>query len=277
MTLSVKCKKTAPIGVFDSGVGGLTVVREMIRQLPDENIVYFGDTARVPYGSKSQNTIIRFSEQIIRFLKKKQVKAIVIACNTASALALDAVRDEFDVPILGVVIPGARAAVEATQNLNVGVVGTDATVQSGMYTKIIHGMNPEITVIEKACPLFVPLVEEGFKEHKVTEEIIDFYLDSLNKTNIDAMILGCTHYPLLRSKIRSYMGDKIKIVNPAYETAMDLKKLLEDRDMVNDGTITPHSGYEFFVSDAAEKFRHFANTVMPFDISTTNVINIEEY
>lgn len=275
--MSVKCKKTAPIGVFDSGVGGLTVVREMIRQLPDENIVYFGDTARVPYGSKSQNTIIRFSEQIIRFLKKKQVKAIVIACNTASALALDAVRDEFDVPILGVVIPGARAAVEATQNLNVGVVGTDATVQSGMYTKIIHGMNPEITVIEKACPLFVPLVEEGFKEHKVTEEIIDFYLDSLNKTNIDAMILGCTHYPLLRSKIRSYMGDKIKIVNPAYETAMDLKKLLEDRDMVNDGTITPHSGYEFFVSDAAEKFRHFANTVMPFDISTTNVINIEEY
>ncbi len=275
--MSVKCKKTAPIGVFDSGVGGLTVVREMIRQLPDENIVYFGDTARVPYGSKSQNTIIRFSEQIIRFLKKKQVKAIVIACNTASALALDAVRDEFDVPILGVVIPGARAAVEATQNLNVGVVGTDATVQSGVYTKIIQGMNSEITVIEKACPLFVPLVEEGFKEHKVTEEIIDFYLDSLKKTNIDAMILGCTHYPLLRSKIRDYMGDKIKIVNPAYETAMDLKRLLEEQDMVNDGTIEPHSGYEFYVSDAAEKFRHFANTVMPFDISTTNVINIEEY
>ena len=135
--MSAECKKTAPIGVFDSGVGGLTVVREMIRQLPNENIVYFGDTARVPYGSKSQNTIIRFSEQIIRFLKNKKVKAIVIACNTASALALDAVRDEFDVPILGVVIPGARAAVEATQNLKVGVVGTDATVQSGMYTKII--------------------------------------------------------------------------------------------------------------------------------------------
>ena len=144
--MSAECKKTAPIGVFDSGVGGLTVVREMIRQLPNENIVYFGDTARVPYGSKSQNTIIRFSEQIIRFLKKKKVKAIVIACNTASALALDAVRDEFEVPILGVVIPGARAAVEATQNLKVGVVGTDATVQSGMYKKIIHGMNPEITL-----------------------------------------------------------------------------------------------------------------------------------
>lgn len=275
--MSMECKKTAPIGVFDSGVGGLTVVREMIRQLPNENIVYFGDTARVPYGSKSQKTIIRFSEQIIRFLKKKQVKAIVIACNTASALALDAVRDEFDVPILGVVIPGARAAVEATQNRKVGVVGTDATVQSGMYTKVIHGMNPDITVIEKACPLFVPLVEEGFKEHQVTEEIIDYYLDSMKKTDIDAMILGCTHYPLLRSKIRSYMGEEIQIVNPAYETAMDLKRLLEEQDMVNDGTKAPYSSYEFFVSDAAEKFRSFANTVMPFDISETNVVNIEEY
>ena len=270
-------KRTAPIGVFDSGVGGLTVVREIIRQLPDENIVYFGDTARVPYGSKSKNTIIRFSEQIIRFLKTKQVKAIVIACNTASALALDAVRDEFDVPILVMVIPGARAAVDATTNGKVGVVGTEATVQSGMYTKVIQEMNPEIEVIEKACPLFVPLVEEGFKEHHVTQEVIDYYLDSMKKTDIDAMILGCTHYPLLRSKIRAYMGEKIQIVNPAYETAMDLRKLLKEMDMENDGTVTAASRYEFFVSDAAEKFRKFANTVMPFDVPETNVVNIEEY
>ena len=194
----MKNKKMAPIGVFDSGVGGLTVAREISRQLPYENIVYFGDTARVPYGSKSQNTIIRFSEQIIRFLRTKQVKAIVIACNTASALALDAVKDEFDLPIIGVVIPGARAAVEATTNGKVGVVGTEATVQSGMYTKVIQGMNPKIEVIEKACPLFVPLVEEGFKEHIVTREIIEYYLESMRNTDIDAMILGCTHYPLLR-------------------------------------------------------------------------------
>lgn len=225
----MKNKKMAPIGVFDSGVGGLTVAREISRQLPYENIVYFGDTARVPYGSKSQNTIIRFSEQIIRFLRTKQVKAIVIACNTASALALDAVKDEFDLPIIGVVIPGARAAVEATTNGKVGVVGTEATVQSGMYTKVIQGMNPKIEVIEKACPLFVPLVEEGFKEHIVTREIIEYYLESMRNTDIDAMILGCTHYPLLRSKIREYMGDKIQIVNPAYETAMDLKRLLEEK------------------------------------------------
>ena len=270
-------KKTAPVGVFDSGVGGLTVAREISRQLPDENIVYFGDTARVPYGSKSQNTIIRFSEQIIRFLKTKEVKAIVIACNTASALALDAVKDEFDIPILGVVIPGARAAVEATKNRKVGVVGTEATVQSGMYTKVIQGMNPEITVIEKACPLFVPLVEEGFKEHQVTEEVIEYYLESMRSTDIDAMILGCTHYPLLRSKIRAYMGDKIQIVNPAYETAMDLKCLLEENDMANDGTEGQHSNYSFYVSDAAEKFRKFANTVMPLDVPITNVVNIEGY
>lgn len=270
-------RKSAPVGVFDSGVGGLTVAREIARQLPNENIVYFGDTARVPYGSKSQNTIIRFSEQIIRFLKTKQVKAIVIACNTASALALDAVRDEFDVPVMGVVIPGARAAVEATRNRKIGVVGTDATVQSGMYTKIIKGMDPEITVIEKACPLFVPLVEEGFKEHVVTQEIIEYYLESMKATDIDAMILGCTHYPLLRSKIRAYLGERIQIVNPAYETAMDLKKLLYERGMENDGDNAQHSRYSFYVSDAAEKFRRFANTVMPFDVPTTNVVNIEEY
>ena len=146
-----------------------------------------------------------------------------------------------------------------------------------MYTKVIQGMNPEITVIEKACPLFVPLVEEGFKEHQVTEEVIEYYLESMRSTDIDAMILGCTHYPLLRSKIRAYMGDKIQIVNPAYETAMDLKCLLEENDMANDGTEGQHSNYSFYVSDAAEKFRKFANTVMPFDVPITNVVNIEGY
>lgn len=275
-------KNTAPIGVFDSGVGGLTVVREIVRQLPNENIVYFGDTARVPYGSKSQNTIIRFSEQIIRFLKTKEVKAIVIACNTASALALDAVRDEFDIPIMGVIVPGARAAVETTQNRKVGVVATDATVRSGMYTKIIQEMDPSIEVVEKACPLFVPLVEEGLKKHQVTQLMIQYYLESMKKTDIDAMILGCTHYPLLRSRIREYMGENIQIVNPAYETAMDLKRVLAEYDMTNHGEVEqstePFYGhYEFYVSDMAEKFRTFANTVMPFDVPETNVVNIEAY
>lgn len=275
--MSAECKNTAPVGVFDSGIGGLTVVREIVRQLPNENIVYFGDTARLPYGSKSQNNIIRFSEQIIRFLKTKQVKAIVIACNTASALALETVQGEFDIPIIGVVIPGARAAVVATKKRRIGVIGTDATVRSKMYTKVIQKMAPDMAVIEKACPLFVPLVEEGLRDHHVTLEMIDYYLESMKTSDIDAMILGCTHYPLLRSKVRAYVGDKIQIVNPAYETAMDLKNLLEKQGMANDGSREPYSHYEFYVSDAAEKFRQFANTVMPFDIPAINVVNIEEY
>ncbi|MDD3402110.1 MAG: glutamate racemase [Hespellia sp.] len=273
--MSIDEKETAPIGVFDSGVGGLTVVREIARQLPGENIVYFGDTARVPYGSKSKDNIIRFSKQIIRFLQTKNVKAIVIACNTASALALDDVRDTFDLPIIGVVVPGARAAVEATINHHVGVVGTDATVRSKVYTTNITDMNPEISVVEKACPLFVPLVEEGFKDHPVIEEIIDYYLRPLRESEIDTMILGCTHYPLIRSKIREYMGEEIQIVNPAYETAMDLKKILKRLHMENPQS---EQGYcEFYVSDAADKFKQFANSVMPYDISSTKVINIEEF
>lgn len=273
--MGINEKEAAPIGVFDSGVGGLTVVREITRQLQGENIVYFGDTARVPYGSKSKDTIIRFSKQIIRFLETKKVKAIVIACNTASALALDEVRETFDIPIIGVVVPGARAAVEATVNHHVGVVGTDATVRSKVYTTNITDMDPEISVIEKACPLFVPLVEEGFKDHNVTEEIIDHYLSSMKASEIDTMILGCTHYPLLQSKIRAYLGDDIQIVNPAYETAMDLQKILRRLQMLNPQS---EQGYcEFYVSDAAEKFKQFANSVMPYDISSTKVINIEKY
>jgi glutamate racemase len=272
----MESRKNAPVGVFDSGVGGLTVVREITRQLPDENIVYFGDTARVPYGSKSKENIIRFSRQIIRFLQTREVKAIVIACNTASALALDTVRKSFDLPILGVIAPGARAAVEATQNGRIGVIGTDATVRSGMYEKIIHSMRPDLSVIEKACPLFVPLVEEGFKEHHIAEEVIDYYLRSIKESQIDTMILGCTHYPLLRSGIRKYMGEKIHIVNPAYETAMDLKGLLAEQGMANDRS-GRHGQCEFYVSDAAEKFQSFANSVMPFSIESTGVIEIEEY
>ena len=220
-------KNTAPVGVFDSGVGGLTVAREIMRQLPNENLVYFGDTARVPYGSKSKNNIIRFSRQIIRFLQTKNVKAIVIACNTASALALETVEKEIDIPIIGVIVPGARAAVQETKNGMIGVAGTEATIRSETYTKVIKSMNPDAVVIGKPCPLFVPLVEEGFAKHKITEEVIDIYLSDMKKTDIDTMILGCTHYPLLRSRIIEYFGEKVHIVNPAYETAMDLKSILE--------------------------------------------------
>lgn len=275
--MDINVKKTAPIGVFDSGVGGLTVAREIMRNLPKEDIVYFGDTARVPYGSKSKDNIIRFSRQIIHFLQTKGVKAIVIACNTASALALDTVKDEFDIPIIGVVEPGARAALAVTENQKIGVIGTEATVRSSMYEKIIHEINPKVSVLAKACPLFVPLVEEGFKKHKVTDEIIEYYLEELKESDIDALILGCTHYPLLRSKIREYVGEKITLVNPAYETAMDLKRILKEMDMENPDIEGDHGSYSFYVSDAADKFKQFANSILPYDIDTTKQINIEEY
>lgn len=275
--MEINVKKSAPIGVFDSGVGGLTVAREIMRHLPNEDIVYFGDTARVPYGSKSKDNIIRYSRQIINFLRTKEVKAIVIACNTASAQALDVVKEEFDLPIIGVVEPGARAALDVTEAKKIGVIGTEGTVRSGMYEKVIQGMQPDVSVIAKACPLFVPLVEEGFKDHHVTEEIIDFYLASMKESDIDALILGCTHYPLLRSKIMEYVGDKIKLVNPAYETAMDLKALLQENDLENPDVEGDHGSYSFYVSDAADKFKQFANSILPYDIETTKQINIEEY
>ena len=275
--MSIDNKNAAPVGVFDSGVGGLTVAREIMRQLPNENLVYFGDTARVPYGSKSRDNIIRYSRQIIHFLKTKGVKAIVIACNTASALALDVVREESDIPIIGVVEPGARAALQITQTKKIGVIGTEATVQSAMYGKIIKGLDPTVSVIGKACPLFVPLVEEGFAKHKVTEEIIDYYLASMKESDIDSLILGCTHYPLLRSRIRAYLGDKIQLVNPAYETAMDSKYILKESGMENAGKEGEHATYSFYVSDAADKFKQFANSILPYDIETTQQINIEEY
>ena len=267
--------KNAPIGVFDSGVGGLTVAREIMRQIPNERIVYFGDTARVPYGSKSKDNIIKFSRQIIRFLQTENVKAIVIACNTASALALDEMQQEFDLPILGVVKPGAKVAVETTVNKRIGLIGTEANIRSGVYTRYIKSLDDEAKVFEKACPLFVPLVEEGFAKHKITEEVIDIYLSDMRKSEIDTLILGCTHYPLLRSRIMAYFGESVHIVNPAYETAMDLKKILEEQKIAN--TSGEPAAYDFYVSDAAEKFKKFANSILPYDVDKTQAIDIEDY
>ena len=269
---------SAQIGVFDSGVGGLTVAREIMRNLPDERIVYFGDTARVPYGSKSQETVIRYSKQIVRFLQTQHVKAIVIACNTASALALDAIEVELDIPILGVLRPGAKVAAETTKNKRVGVIATESTIRSGMYGRYIKAHDPEITVYGKACPLFVPLVEEGWLKDPVTEEVARRYLKELLEKDIDSLILGCTHYPLIRSLMRKIVGDKVQLVNPAYETALELGRLLTREGLANDGgTDCAGEKYQFFVSDAAEKFAEFANSILPYDVKKTRKINIEEY
>ena len=278
MNMTENNRSTAPIGVFDSGVGGLTVAREIMRNLPNEHIVYFGDTARVPYGSKSKETIIRYSRQIIRFLETQNVKAIVIACNTATALALDTVEKEFDIPIIGVIRSGAKVAADTTVNKRVGVIGTESTINSHMYHKLIQELDSEITVFGKACPLFCPLVEEGWLKDPVTEEVAKRYLDELMKQDRDSLILGCTHYPLLRSLLRGIVGERVNLVNPAYETAKELEKLLISKNLINPGTKAPvKEPYRFFVSDAADKFKNFANSILPYDIEQTQKIHIEEY
>lgn len=270
-------ERNAPIGVFDSGIGGLTVAREIMRQMPAERLVYFGDTARVPYGSKSEETIIRYSRQIIRFLKTQNVKAIVIACNTASAYAIGKVQKELDLPIIGVIEAGARMAVKATKNGKIGIIGTEGTIRSGIYTGILKSLYPKIEVSEKSCPLFVPLVEEGLFHDSVTDEIASRYLAVLKEKYIDTLILGCTHYPLLRSTIGRVMGEEVTLVNPAYETALELKSLLEERNLSIEETSDPNPQYQFFVSDLAENFTRFATSILPNDVKETKHINIEEF
>lgn len=270
--------KNAPVGVFDSGVGGLTVAREIMRQLPDERIVYFGDTARVPYGSKSKETILKYSRQIIRFLRTKDVKAIVIACNTATAYTLDTVSKETDIPVIGVINAGARTAVKATRNGKIGVIGTEATVNTGIYTEVMKKLRPDIEVTGKSCPLFVPLVEEGLLHDSVTDEIASRYLTELKGKYIDTLVLGCTHYPLLRSTMRRLMGDEVTLVNPAYETAIELKELLKEQSLLRDPAAdVDGEKYQFYVSDLAEKFTNFATSILPNEVKETKKINIEEF
>lgn len=264
-----------PIGVFDSGVGGLTVTREIMRQLPGENLIYFGDTARVPYGSKSPETVLKYSKQIVRFLLSKGVKAIVVACNTASAVALETLQKENTIPIIGVIEPGAKTAAETTVTKNIGVIATEATIKSGMYNQYLRKLDPQITVVSKACPLFVPLVEEGLTEDRVTDDIVQRYLHELKDYEIDSLILGCTHYPLLRNAIGRYMGEGVKLVNPAYETAKSLKQLLIEKNMMN--THEGDTRYTYYVSDGVENFISFADRVLPCDVKMTSIVNIESY
>ena len=275
---SVQLSRDAPIGVFDSGVGGLTVVREIMRQIPNEKIIYFGDTARVPYGNKSQETVTRFSEQIVRFLKTFHVKTIVVACNTASAYAMDALERDCDIPIIGVVKPGARMAAKVTRNGRIGVIATEATIGSRIYTQYIEALNKNVTIYGKACPLFVPLVEEGLLEDPVTDEVARRYLTELIDIDIDTLILGCTHYPLIRSTLGKIMGPNVTLVNPAYETAQELRRMLDRMGLLNDEPPKLGSNrYQFYVSDKAEKFVTFANSIIKYGILSAKTIHIEKY
>jgi glutamate racemase len=238
--------RDAPIGVFDSGVGGLTVARELMRQLPGESIVYVGDTARVPYGPKSPETVRRYSSEIGAFLRGEGVKAVIVACNTATAHALDTLRAELDVPVVGVVEPGARAAVEASRSRHIGVIGTAGTINSFAYERAIRALVPDAVITSRACPLFVPLVEEGWAEHEVTRLVAEEYLAPLASAGVDTLVLGCTHYPILRGLIGTVMNG-VRLIDSAEQTALETRQLLVRRQLL---TTRPATAHRFFATDA---------------------------
>ncbi len=264
-----------PIGVFDSGVGGLTVVKQIIKILPNEDLVYFGDTARVPYGSKSKETVTKFSEQIIRFLKTKNVKAIVIACNTASSNCYESLSETFpELPIIEVVTPGVESCLEATKNKRVGLIGTQGTVTSGAYEKRLKNADSEIKVFKKACPLFVPLAEEGWTDNEIARLTVKEYLSGLVEKDIDSIILGCTHYPLFKATIGEFVGEKVTIVDPAKATALRLKEYLHKNNML---TGNENEGKrEFYVSDNYANFNGICKRVLDYTCKAEK-IDIEKY
>ncbi|PIU40840.1 MAG: glutamate racemase [Candidatus Omnitrophica bacterium CG07_land_8_20_14_0_80_42_15] len=241
-----------PIGVFDSGLGGLTTVKEIFKRLPNENIVYFGDTARVPYGSKSKETITQFSIENTQFLLKFNAKLIVVACNTSSSLSLNSLKAHFKVPIIGVIAPGVKKAMSVTKNNRIGVIGTRATIASKSYEKEIKKRNSVTKCLSRSCPLFVPLVEEDWIGDEVTYTVARRYLQPLMKYNIDTLILGCTHYPLLKGVIKRVVGKKVNLVDSAEEVALDAKRLLEARRLLSKNKNARH---KFFVSDKPMNFK----------------------
>ncbi len=263
--------RSAPVGVFDSGIGGLTVAHEVIRQLPHESVLYFGDTARVPYGPKSPDTVRRYSREIAGFLRDQGVKSIVIACNTATAHALNVLRDEFDMPVIGVVEPGARAAVSVTTGGRIGVIGTVGTIKSGAYERAIRAINPDVFITARACPLFVPLVEEGWTSHEATRLIAREYLEPLVAADIDTLVLGCTHYPLLKPLLHEVLGPGVRLIDSAEETAAETARTLAGAQLAAAGDAKP--AYRFVASDDPLQFlqlgqRFLGDTIEGVEIRT---------
>ncbi|MCX5693433.1 MAG: glutamate racemase [Candidatus Omnitrophica bacterium] len=244
--------KNRPIGIFDSGVGGLTVVKQMFKKLPNEKIIYLGDTARVPYGTKSPETIKRFSIENADFLLKFNVKIIVVACNTASSTSMEELIKHVRVPVVGVIKPGARKAVTVTRNNRIGVIGTYTTIKSKAYVREIKNISPKIDIMSKPCPLFVPLVEEGWLREKATFAIAEKYLASFRRKGIDTLVLGCTHYPLLKQVIGKVMGKSVKIIDSASSVAEEVHAILMSMGELSDSKKKPH--HRFFATDAVEHF-----------------------
>lgn len=270
-----KVNRDLPIGIFDSGVGGLTVLKEIRALMPHEGIIYLGDTARVPYGTRSEETIKRYSAECANFLCNKGIKLLVIACNTASAISLDYIKGLVSIPVIGVIEPGASSAVRFTNNKKIGVIGTEATIKSMAYQKAIHSIDSSIEVFSKACPLFVPLVEEGWTSGDVARKVVSIYLSDMLKSNIDCLVLGCTHYPLLKGVIRDVVGKDIFLIDSAIETAKTVKSVLEDVDLV-----TPASNanlIKYFVTDSRERFISVGGRFLEEDIQDIEVIVLDKY
>ena len=265
-------KKSNPIAIFDSGLGGLTVAKEIQKLLPNESIIYYGDTARVPYGSKSKDTIIKFTREAVNFLQSHNAKCIVVACNTASALALPVVKDEFDIPMIGVINPGAKAAAEKTSSGKVGVIATTATINSDAYTNAIREINNRITVYAQPCPLFVPLVEEGWGGKPAAKLIIQEYLTPLKTAGIDTLVLGCTHYPLLVHQIQEFVSENVSLVDSATTCANDLKILLQKEKILSDNI---NAETTFFVTDMASKFSELGAKFLGKSLNAIKVVGKE--
>lgn len=265
-------KNNRPIGIFDSGFGGLTVMSAISKLMPKENLIYFGDTAHVPYGSKSKKIVTDFATKISKFLVKNNVKMIVIACNTASAFSLDYLKKIIKVPVIGVIKAGSVMAAQNTKNKKIGVIGTEGTVKSNAYAKEIKKYDNKINCFSKACPLFVPLVEEGWCKGKITEDVINVYLKDLTNKNIDTIILGCTHYPLLKNTIKKVIGNKINVIDSANAVALAVKELLTKNNLLKN---SGKSSYKFFVSDGPEKFKNIGSKFFGKKILSVQKVEID--
>ena len=261
------------IGIFDSGVGGLTVLGEIMRTLPQEDTIYLGDTARFPYGTKSPETVIRFARQIASFLVKKDIKLLVVACNTASAAALDVLQAEFPIPAVGVIEPGAERAAAVTRSGKVGVIGTSGTIRSSAYTKAIKRINPDIEVVTTPCPMFVPLAEEGWWDNEVARLTAATYLQDMKAHGIDTLVLGCTHYPLLKGIISEVMGDGVTLVDSAEETARLVREILADKGETR--PVEEKGNHHFFVTDVPAGFIRVGNRFLGGALGDVYQVNLE--
>jgi glutamate racemase len=264
--------REAPIGIFDSGVGGLTVFRAIERRLPNESLIYLGDTARIPYGTRSVSTVQRYALEDAAFIESRKVKAIVIACNTASALAAERLAGECSVPVLGVIQPGAHRAVEKTLSGYIGVIATEATVASGAYEREMMALVSRLEIISRACPLFVPLAEEGWVSHPVTRQVAEEYLAELKKSRVDTLVLGCTHYPILRPVIEQVMGDGISYIDSGEAVADEVAVLLERRGLLSRGG-SPRTEH-FYVTDSAARFRKVAELFLGRPLESVETVEL---